>query len=137
MTFGSHRKVKIASNNHRNPGTAWRGLVQLLHRSREALLNRCIIHHHEYERNPGQTRYTRTGIFRQWAALFLHVICKFMGIRPLDIQSPISTAEWVGRKGCADCEENHKEGTGIGSRSLHQSTIRRLFRTAESHLHSC
>ena len=48
------------------------GLLQPLHRSREALLNPCIIHHHEDERNPGQTRYTRTGIFRQWAAVFLH-----------------------------------------------------------------
>ena len=39
-------------------------LLQPLHRSREALLNPCIIHHHEDERNHGQTRYTRTGIFR-------------------------------------------------------------------------
>ena len=58
------------------------GLIQPLHRSREALLNPCIIHHHEDERNPGQTRYTRTGIFRQWAAVFLHgicTICKYLG----------------------------------------------------------
>ena len=100
------------------------GLLEPLHRSRKALLNPWIIHHREDERNPGQTRYTRTGIFRQWAAVFLHgicAICKYMGIRPLDIQSPISTVEWIGREGRADCEENNNEGNDIGSRSLHRS----------------
>ena len=50
------------------------GLLQPLHRSREALLNPCIIHHHEDERNPRQKRYTRTRILRQWATVFLHGI---------------------------------------------------------------
>ena len=97
------------------------GLLQPLHRSRGALLNPCIIHHHGDEWNPGQTRYTRTGIFRQWAAVFMHGICKYMGIRPLEIQSPISTVEWIGRESRADCEENHNKGNGIRSRSLHRS----------------
>ena len=100
------------------------GLLQPLHRSREALFNPCIIHHHEDEMNPGQTRYTRTGIFRQWAAVFLNgicTICKNLGIRPLYIQSPIPTVEWIGRECRADCKENHNEGNGIRSRSLHRS----------------
>ena len=50
-----------------------------------------------------------------------------MGIRPLDIQSPISTVELLGRKGRADCEENHNEGNGIGSRSLHHPTYDAYF----------
>ena len=45
-----------------------------------------------------------------------------MGIRPLDIQSPIPTVEWVGREGCADCEGDRNEGNGIGPRPLHRST---------------
>ena len=31
-------------------------------------------------------------------------ICKYMGIRPLDIESPIPTVEWIGREGRAYCE---------------------------------
>ena len=65
-------------------------LLQLLHRSREALLNPCIIHHHEDENNPCKTWYTGTGVLRQWAAVFLHGICKIFKhtrIRPLDIHS--------------------------------------------------
>ena len=101
------------------------GLLQPLHRSREALLNPCIIHHHEDERNHGQTRYTRTGIFRQWAAVLMRgicTICKHMGIYPFDIQSTIPTVEWIGREGRADCEENRYEGNGIGSIPLHRPT---------------
>ena len=100
-------------------------LLQPLHRSREALLNPCLIHHHEDERDHGQTRYTRTGIFRQWAAVLMRgicTICKHMGIRPLDIQSPIPTVEWIGREGRADCEEDRNEGNGIRSRPLDRST---------------
>ena len=99
-------------------------LLQPLHRSREALLNPCI-HHHEDERNHGQTRYIRTGIFRQWAAVLMRgicTICKRMGIRPLDIQSPIPTVEWIGREGRADYEEDRNEGNDIRSRPLHRST---------------
>ena len=73
-------------------------LLQSLHRSREALLNPCIIHHHEEERNHGQTRYTRTGIFRQWAAVLMRGICKHMGIRPLDIQSPYPQSNGLAEK---------------------------------------
>ena len=64
------------------------GLLQPLHRSRGALLNPCIIHHHINKMNHGQTRYTRTGIFRKWAAVLMRgiwTICKHMGIRPLDL----------------------------------------------------
>ena len=91
-------------------------LLQPLHRSREALLNPCIIHHHEDERNHGQTRYNITGIFRHWTAVLMlgHLtICKHMGIRPLDIQSPIPTVEWIGGECRADCEEDRNEGNGI------------------------
>ena len=66
-------------------------------------------------------------------------ICKYMGIRPFDIQSPISKVEWVGREGRADCEENHNEDDSLGSISLHRSTVvlyDPVFRTAEIQLHS-
>ena len=118
-------------------------LLQPLNRSRESLLNPCIIHHHEDERDHGQTRYTRTGIFRQWAAVLMRgicTICKHMGIRPLDIQSPIPTVEWIGREGRADCEEDRNAGQRHQVdtlTSLYWSIVRRLFRTAESHLPSC
>ena len=107
------------------------GLLQPLHRSTEALLNPCIIHHHEHEMNHGQTRYSRTGIFRQWAAVLMRGICKHMGIRPLDIQSPIPTVEWIGREGRADYEDNRNEDNGIGSRTLHRVTgVSYSYRTA-------
>ena len=83
------------------------------------------IHIDEDERDHGQTRYTRTYIFRQWAAVLMRGICKIckhMGIRPLDIQSPIPTVEWIGREGRANCEEDRNEGNGIRSRPLHRST---------------
>ena len=105
--------------------------------------NPCIIHHHEDETNHGQTRYTRTGIFRQWTAVLIRgicTICKHMGIRPLDIQSPIPTVEWIGREGRADCEEDRNEGNGIRSRPLHRPTgvpYDAYFGLRKSHLHSC
>ena len=151
-THGEHTDSDetIPDGDRRSVRVRWKALsvtarlLQPLHRSREALLNPCIIHHHEDERNHGQTRYTRRGIFRQWAAVLMRgicIICKHMGIRPLDIQSPIPTVEWIGREGRADCEEDRNEGNGIGSRPLHRSTgvptVRRLFRAAECHLHSC
>ena len=49
-------------------------------------------------------------------------ICKHVGIRPLDIQSPIPTVERSGIEGRADCEEDRNEGSGIGARPLHRST---------------
>ena len=119
--LGISTRSEVTCSEHNMVSEA--GLLQPLHRNREALLNPCIINHHEDERNPGQTRYTRTGIFRQWAAVFLHricTICKYLGIRPLDIQSPIPTVEWIGRESRADCEKNHNEGNGIRSRSLHR-----------------
>ena len=103
-------------------------LLQPLHRSREALLNPCIIHHHDYDRNPGQTRYARTGVLRQWAAVFLHGICTIYLQIPGDSSTrhPIPDThgrmDWQ-RKPCksrADCKENHNEGNGTRSRSLHR-----------------
>ena len=129
-TKGTHGEQTIPDGGRRSVRVRWQalsvtaGLLQPLHRSRDALLNPCIIHHHEDERNHGQTRYTRTDILRQWAAVLMRGICKHVGIRQLDIQSPIPlpTVEWVGREGCADCEEYRNEGNGIGSRPLHRST---------------
>ena len=43
-----------------------------------------------------------------------------MGIRPLDIQSPISTIEWDGREGRADGKENHNEGKGLFKEALYR-----------------
>ena len=69
------------------------------------------------------TKMKGTGIFRQWAAVLMRgicTICKYVGIRQIDIQYPIPTVEWIGREGSADCEEDRNEG--IGSRPLHRST---------------
>ena len=48
-------------------------------------------------------------------------ICKHMGIRPLDVQSPIPTVEWIGREGRAYCEEDRNEGNGLRSIPLNRS----------------
>ena len=73
-TDGTHGKhtdsdETIPDGGRRSVRVRWQALsvttrlLQPLHRSREALLNPCIIHHHEDERDHGQTRNTRTGIF--------------------------------------------------------------------------
>ena len=82
-THGEHTDSDeiIPDGGRRSVRVRWQALsvterlLHPLHRGREALLNPCIIHHHEDERNHGQTRYTRTCIFRQWAAVLMRGIC--------------------------------------------------------------
>ena len=65
--------VTIPDGGRRSIRVRWQalsvtaGLLQPLHRSREALLNPCIIHHHEDERNHGQVSQFSCAEFAQFA----------------------------------------------------------------------
>ena len=73
--------------------------------------------HHEDEMNHGQTRYTRTGIFRQWTAVLMRgicTICKHMGIRPLDIQSRYQQSNGLAEKAVQTAKRIVMKATASG-----------------------